>query len=685
MPEMSPLPAGQGTSIDVYIRSMGRYYIGIAIVMTLLIGATYLTVKIALDRHAVQQEISSLTSQKFIRFQQLTQQTRALMNASADPRLPEHIVQPMLLDIQRAINDIRHLMTRLRTMRGQLDSNLLENISRQNPASEALYMDLDRRLEDFLSRAERIVTASHEERQRRYTFWGPIDFAISADSLLMRQFNSIIEHANDRSEVSIANAVSISTALLLMLAVLFILASVLLFYPLLMKLRNEHNRKMEFEKKLTHLAQTDPLTRLKNRSYFNNALGRLLHRYQKNGTGFSMLLVDLDNFKSINDGFGHQAGDATLLHVANAFQSVFDDNDIIARIGGDEFAILLPGIDDELRLNDLADRAIKALSMDFHYENNTLRTSASAGGAIVPIHATEDAGLVRVADLALYAAKSGSQHAYIFDEETLAYRLEQNELAVALVSAANRGEFIVHYQPKVDLASGEHLGFEALVRWDHPLLGLLAPGAFLPLMDDPRQIVAMSQAVIHGVCHDLRTWKNMAFSPGPVAINMPETLLINESGFDMLASAMRLYGLEWHDLTIEVTEDVFINRHAEKMRAAMMRFREHGVLVSLDDFGTGFASLLHLRNFPCDELKIDRSFVADIGLDKRSEQIIHAIIDLSRNLGKRCVAEGIETQAQREFLQEAGCSIGQGYFFARPMSSRDVKESWFRQPRAAAK
>lgn len=177
----------------------------------------------------------------------------------------------------------------------------------------------------------------------------------------------------------------------------------------------------------------------------------------------------------------------------------------------------------------------------------------------------------------------------------------------------------------------------------------------------------------------------MAFSPGPVAINMPETLLINESEFNMLASAMRLYGLEWHDLTIEVTEDVFINRHAEKMRAAMMRFREHGVLVSLDDFGTGFASLLHLRNFPCDELKIDRSFVADNGLDKRSEQIIHAIIDLSRNLGKRCVAEGIETQAQREFLQEAGCSIGQGYFFARPMSSRDVKESWFRQPRAAAK
>lgn len=685
MPEHSSVSATPGSSIEDYIRSMGRYYIGIAISMTLLIGATYLTVKIALDRHALQQEISFLTSQKFIRFQQLTQQTRAVMNASADTTLPEHVIEPMLVDVQAAISDIRGVMKRLRTMQKRLGNNLLEQISRRHPATEALYVDLDRRLEDFLSRAERIVSASHEERQRRYSFWGPIDFAASTDSLLMRQFNDIIQHANDRSEISIGNAVSISTALLLMLAILFILASVLLFYPLLMKLRSEHKRKLEFETKLTHLAQTDALTRLKNRSYFNSALSGLFYRYRKHGLGFSVLLIDLDNFKAINDGFGHQAGDATLLHVARAFQSAFQATDIISRIGGDEFAILLPDIDDEARLNDLADRAITALSTDFCHEGKTLRTSASAGGAIVPVHAGDESGLLRVADLALYAAKAGSTKAFIFDDESLASRLEQSELAAALVGAADRGEFLVYYQPKVDLATGDHLGFEALVRWNHPALGLLAPGAFLPLLEDPHLIGEMSHAVIRSACHDLNAWKKRGLSPGPVAINLPEALLINESGFDMVASAVREHGLDWHDLAIEVTEDVFLNRHAEQVRASMRRFREHGVSIALDDFGTGFASLLHLRDFPFDELKIDRGFVADIGLDKRSEQIVNTILDLSRNLGKRCVAEGIETEAQRIFLVNAGCTVGQGYFFARPMPSREVKERWLGQPSAQAR
>ncbi|MFQ3787254.1 putative bifunctional diguanylate cyclase/phosphodiesterase [Halomonas sp. A29] len=680
MVETTPLPPRPGSSIEDYIRSIGLYYIGIAIVMTLLIGATYLTVKVALDRHTTQQEISFLTSQKFIRFQQLTQQTRAVMGASADPALPEQIVQPMLEDIQSAITDIRVVMKRLKDMHRRLDSNLLERLSRHSPAATALHVDLDQRLEDFLSRAERIINTTHEDRQRRYTYWGPIDFAASADGLLMRQFDGIIQHANGRSEASIGNAASISTALLLTLAILFILASTLLFYPLLMKLRSEHQRKMEFENKLVHLAQTDPLTRLKNRSYFSSALNCLLYRYKKDGIGFSLLLIDLDNFKAINDGFGHPAGDATLRHVAHAFQNVFQVNDIIARIGGDEFAILLPDIDDEARLNDIANRSIKALEADFTFEDNTIRTSASVGGAIVPIHAIDEPGLVRVADLALYAAKAGSQSAFIFDEETLTSRLEQNELAAALANAADRDELIVHYQPKVELASGKHLGFEALVRWQHPTLGLLAPGAFLPLMKSPRMIGDMSRAVIRNACRDLRAWKKAGLSPGPVAINLPEPLLIDENGFEMLASAIREYDLDWQDLAVEVTEDVFLNHHAEQMRASMTRFREQSVSVSLDDFGTGFASLLHLRDFPFDELKIDRSFVADIGRDSRSEQIINAIIDLSRNLGKRCIAEGIETEAQRQFLVTAGCTIGQGYLFAKPMPKNEVMARWLKHP-----
>lgn len=679
MPEISMLSPRPGSSVERYIRSIGRYYISATIIMTLLIGATYLTVKIALDRHAIQQEISFLTSRQFIRFQQLTNQTRAVMSASADPDLPEYIIQPMLDDVREAIADIRDIMSRLKTMHRRLSDNLLERITPQDSADEDLYLDLNRRLEVFLSRAERVVNASREDRRRRYTFWGPIDFAVSADSILMRHFGDLIQHAHNRSDASIGNAVSISTALLLMLAVISILASIFLFYPLLKKLRSEHHRKMDFEHKLTHLAQTDALTALKNRSFFNSALHDLFRRFERNGTGFSMLLVDLDHFKAINDSFGHPAGDATLHHVARTFRNVFRTDDIIARIGGDEFAVLLPGIGDEARLNAIADRVVSAIAVDFPFEDNTLRISASVGGATVPTHATDESGLVRVADLALYAAKSGRNNAVVFDEATLASQLEQNEMAAALVGAADRDEFIVHYQPKVGLRKGDHLGFEALVRWNHPTFGLLAPGTFLPLMEDPRLIGDMTCAVARGVCRDLKAWNEAGLLPRPVAINLPEALLINENGFEILASAIREYDLDWHNLTIEVTEDVFLNRYAKRIHASMTRFREQGVSIALDDFGTGFASLLHLRDFPFDELKIDRGFVADIGLDNRSEQIIQAMVDLSRNLGKRCVAEGIETETQRDFLLEAGCEIGQGYLFAKPMPGSEVKGRWLKK------
>ncbi|WP_234286469.1 EAL domain-containing protein [Halomonas sp. MCCC 1A11057] len=650
--------------------------------MTLLIGATYLTVRVALERHAIQQEISFLSGHQFIRFQQLANQTRAVMRASADPSIPEYIISPMLEEVREAIGDIRSTMTLLERDQKKLDKNLLERINSRGEDRKDIFLELHWRLEEFLSRAERIIDSSHEDRRRRYAFWGPIDFATTTDGQLMRHFNDLIQHAHDRSVSSIGNAKSISTAFLLMLAAVLILASTFLFYPLLRRLRSEHRRKMSYEHELTHLAQTDSLTALRNRSFFNSALRTLFRGFNTDGKGFSLLLVDLDHFKAINDSFGHPAGDATLLHVSRAFRSVFRRDDVIARIGGDEFAILLPGLDDETKLNAIAERVASMIAREFVFEGNTLRISASVGGAMVPYHATDETGLIRVADLALYAAKSERNRAVIFDKDALASQLEQSELSAALACAADRDEFVVHYQPKVCLDTGRHLGFEALVRWQHPSLGLLAPGAFLPLMEDPRLIGEMTRAVARGVCRDLQAWKKAGLLPGPVAINLPEALLINDNGFDMLASAIHEHGLDWCDISVEVTEDVFLNRYADLMRATMTRFREHGVSIALDDFGTGFASLLHLRDFPFDELKIDRGFIADIGLDDRSEQIIRAMLDLSRNLGKRCVAEGIETEAQREYLLEMGCEIGQGYLFAKPMSGNDVREHWLKSPGA---
>ncbi|ANL57113.1 putative bifunctional diguanylate cyclase/phosphodiesterase [Rhizobium phaseoli] len=675
-------PTGDShSSVAKYIRSIGRHYVTAVVVMTVLIGATFVTVKVALYRHSLQQNISYLIGRQFIRFQQLANQTRAVMRASTDPNMPEYIVRPMVEDVQKAIDDIRAMNVQLHDLNNEVEANLLERLNGPDPAAEKLRLELDGRLEDFLQRAERVVSTKLQERRERYSFWGPIDFAVSSDSLLMRQFSALIESAHDRSDVSIDHTRLISAVLLSLTAATLILATLILFIPLLVKLRTEHRRTLDFEIKLTHLAHTDTLTGLGNRSSFNDALNGLFGSLERTGAGFSMLLVDLDHFKSTNDSFGHPAGDAVLAHVAAALQKTFRAGDVVARLGGDEFAALLPGISDAATLEGIAGRAVAAIATECHFEGRLLPVSASIGGAVVPGHASDEPTLMRIADLALYAAKAKRNTAVIFDEASFAQRLEQNRLAAALAFAADRDEFVVYYQQKVDLLTSRHLGFEALVRWRHPQLGILPPGRFLPLMEG-HLIQAMTRCIVNTVGRDLKAWKAAGLRAGSVAINLPEALLVSQDGYDLIAAAVKANGLDWRDFAIEVTEDVFLNRGAEQIAETISRFRKHGVSVSLDDFGTGFASLVHLRDFPFDELKIDRSFVAEIGKDIRSEQIIRAIIDLARNLGKRCVAEGIEEEAQRGFLMTAGCDIGQGYLFAKPEPASAAGERLAQNPLA---
>jgi diguanylate cyclase (GGDEF)-like protein len=659
-------PGNRHSSLEGYIRSIGRHYVAAVIVMTILIGATYQTVEIALERHSLQQDISYLTGRQFIRFQQLANQTRAVMSASANPDMPEYIIKPMIEDAQKAIGDIRVMSGQLNELHSRLEGNFLERLNPHDITSDKMRIDLTGRLEDFLARADRVLSAKLEDRRQRYSFWGPIDFAASSDSVLMRQFSAMIDSAHDRSEGSIDHARLISAVLLALTATALILATAILFMPLLRKLRNEHRRTIDFESRLTHQAHTDALTGLNNRSCFNETLNEFFASLAQTGTGFSMLLVDLDHFKGINDSLGHPAGDAVLRHVARVLKGTFRSSDVVARLGGDEFAILLPGLADLKLLAALAQRAVLVIATEFRFDGRILPVSASIGGAVVPTHATDETALMRIADLALYAAKAKRNTAVIFDEASLAQRLEENQLAAALAFAADRNEFVVYYQQKVNLQTGQHLGFEALVRWNHPRLGILPPGRFLPLMEGSHFLRSMTRCVIHTVARDLKVWKSAGLAPGSVAINLPEILLVGGDGYDLIAEAIEVNELEWRDFAVEVTEDVFLNRGSSQILETITRFRNKSMSVSLDDFGTGFASLVHLRDFPFDELKIDRSFVAHLGSDIRSEQIVRAMVDLARSLGKRCVAEGIENETQLEFLLGAGCEVGQGYLFAKP-------------------
>ncbi|WP_404406534.1 putative bifunctional diguanylate cyclase/phosphodiesterase [Pelagibacterium halotolerans] len=670
-------------SVERYIGTIGRVYVYAAIVMSLLIGATHFTVTTALERHELHHHISFLTSSQFVRFQQLANHTRALMRASADPNLPEFIVTPMLDEVTQAVEDVRAMSEELDGLYRDLDQNYLQRLDGNDDVTVHKRADLDRRLSEFLARAEQLVRATNEERSRRYTFWGAIDFAIASDSALIRLFSDLIADAHASSSSTINNAKLISTALLGLLAASVVLASLFLFGPLLKKLAREQRRTTDFKMRLEKLAHTDSLTDLDNRSTFNRALSALFGEFEQRGTTFGLLLVDLDHFKTVNDRYGHLAGDAALRHVADAMRRVLRGGDLAARLGGDEFAVLLPGLAGAAELETIARRLSEAILGELTFEGRTLWVSASIGGAIIPPHASDKADLTRIADMALYTAKRDRGTVVVFNEKSLAEQLERTQLRNALGTAAERDEFVVHYQPKVDLMSGRHLGFEALVRWQHPELGLLGPGQFLPLIEESRLIRDMTRAVVNAAGRDLKAWKACGLAPEAIAINLPEMLLVDDGGYEIFSDVIAEHGLEWSDFGVEITENVFLNRNTDKIIDMVTRFREHGLSVSFDDFGTGFASLVHLRDFPFDELKIDRSFVAGIGEDTRSEQIIRAVADLARNLGKRCIAEGIETEEHRRFLLKTGCRTGQGYFFAKPLPA-DIASKWLSQPSRVA-
>jgi len=650
---------GERGSLDQPIRSFSRYYIGtlVAIIFTALV--IYGTMEVVLAHHSIQQRISFLTSTQFIKFQQLANAARALMHASADNAIPETVLDRLTEDMNQKIADMNDVGAQLDALHRQLDEGT-------EPG------DLNMRVQQFLERAKRLGEIDNASRGRRYSFWGPIDFAAAADGFIMRRFQEEIQKSFAKSEASIAMAQRISALLILSLVIGLLAVGAFILLPLLGKLSTEHERKKLIEAKLSILAHNDGLTDIPNRVSFNKMLNRLItapgsHTEGGEESSFSLFLVDLDHFKAVNDNFGHQIGDALLVEVARRLVETIGSSGRTARLGGDEFAILAPDIADDQQAEALAARIHASLAVPFVIDGHSLSMSGSIGGAIFPRHARSAMEIIRCADMALYSAKARRNNQTIFNEEMMADKLVESRLRAALSRAAEDNEFIVYYQPKIDIRDGSHVGFEALVRWQHPELGILAPGSFLHLLDTASAIISLTECVVYQVAADIRRWRNAGLLPGRLAINMPEALLISVAGYDMLAAAIERHALSWSDFAIEITEDVFMNKYMEEILTTVARMREHGASIDLDDFGTGFASLTNLRTFPFDDIKIDRSFVSDIGRNKKSEEIIKAMINLVTSLERNCVAEGVETEAQLHFLMQAGCGVAQGYLFGKPV------------------
>ncbi|MEH1971353.1 MAG: EAL domain-containing protein [Nostoc sp.] len=439
------------------------------------------------------------------------------------------------------------------------------------------------------------------------------------------------------------------------------------------KLLNEITERKRVESQLLHLAFHDALTGLPNRVAFMNRLRHAIN-YSKRHSDylFAVLFIDLDRFKVINDSLGHLNGDQLLLAIATRLEVCVRSIDTAARLGGDEFTILLEGIQDVSDAIKVAERIQQELALPFELDGQEVFTTASIGIALsstVDYEHPED--LLRDADTAMYRAKVLGRARYeLFNSDMYANALARLQLETDLRRAIEREEFRVYYQPIVSLISGSILGFEALLRWQHPERGLLNPADFIPLAEETGLIFSIGNWVLHEACRQMQAWRACHRSNllEKISVNLSLKQFSQPDLIEQIEQILHLTGLDAGTLVLEITESVIVG-NGDKATAAFLQLREMGIELSIDDFGTGYSSLGRLYNFPISVLKIDRSFISPMGTNSKNLEIIEIIVTLAHKLGVDVLAEGIETKEQLVLLRKLNCEYGQGHFFSVPLNS----------------
>ena len=421
------------------------------------------------------------------------------------------------------------------------------------------------------------------------------------------------------------------------------------------------------EEQLRHQAFHDPLTSLANRPLFNDRVEHALNVRRPNGRGIAILLLDLDRFKTINDSLGHGTGDELLVAVGDRIVRCLGPGDTAARLGGDEFVILLENVAELNEATGLATRIIEALSAPFELSGREVSIRASVGIVLHRSGAITADDLVRNADAAMYAAKSSGTGTWrVFEAAMHHAAVERLELEAQLRGAIDRDELVVHYQPIVALADDELVGFEALVRWQHPDRGLVPPMEFVPIAEDTGFIIPLGTWVLDRACASASCWPARANGePLQISVNLSARQLFDAHLVDTVRSIVTRHGLEAGQLTLEITESVLME-DTDLAVLQLNALKQLGVQIAIDDFGTGYSSLSYLRSFPVDVLKIDKSFTDSVAIDVEGAGFVQAILRLAQVLRVTTVAEGIEHEAQAVRLRELGCDLAQGFYFGRP-------------------
>jgi diguanylate cyclase (GGDEF)-like protein len=441
-----------------------------------------------------------------------------------------------------------------------------------------------------------------------------------------------------------------------------------------LKCRDITARKQD-EETIRHLAYFDALTNLPNRMLFSDRLAQALaHSRRRGARGAAIMFLDLDRFKTINDTLGHGAGDQLLRLAAERLSGALREEDTVARLGGDEFLFLLPDVDDVEDAARIAQKILGLFSAPFVVMDHELHVTTSIGISMFPLDGADDETLLRNADTALHRAKDQGGNRYqLYAPAMNAIALKSLILENSLRRAIDRNELTLHYQPLTALESGDTVGVEALIRWQHPELGLIAPIEFIPIAEETGLIVPLTSWVLRTACAQMKAWQRSGIALQTISANVSASHF-NECNLPtMIRDILRSENLDGRHLCIELTESVMME-NAEGTISTLQELKKLGVKISIDDFGTGYSSLSYLKRLRIDTLKIDQSFVRNIPHDSEDAAIAILIIGMAQNLKLSVVAEGVETEAQRSFLRSKRCDIIQGYLVSRPLPLHEMTE-----------
>ncbi|MEG1325507.1 MAG: EAL domain-containing protein [Janthinobacterium sp.] len=421
------------------------------------------------------------------------------------------------------------------------------------------------------------------------------------------------------------------------------------------------------EERLRHMATHDALTGLPNRLLLSDRIRMVIAQAARSGQGFSVATIGLDGFKKVNDGLGHPVGDAVLRLAAARLRKTLRDSDTLARVGGDEFVAVLPGSATDAQIKLVTGRLLATLQAPFEVDGHTIYVGASVGVSIYPLHAEDEVRLVALADAAMSRAKeTGKARCLVYSPRLNGPSEHDISLEAAMFQAVREGEFLLFYQPIVDAHTRQIQGFETLMRWKHPTLGLVPPVRFIPIAEANGLINLLGAWALKAACVQLKQFQEVARRPLYISVNISPRQFRNDKFLDVLDDAIAFSGLSGEHLVLEITEGTLMIDpvHAETI---LVKMTERRARIAIDDFGTGYSSLAYLKRFPISVLKIDRTFIKDLPESSKDAAICNTILDLAKHLNLSVVAEGVETEEQMHFIESRGCQYVQGYLTGKPM------------------